>query len=104
MSTKSMLLNAIGGALSAIVFAIAAVTKFSQGAWVALLLIALLAFLAWRIRRHYDGVHHAVALYPLELSGRHDRIVPARLRTPDSDGSPATARRRRTRVPTSSST
>ena len=32
---KSMLINAVGGALSAIVFVIAAVTKFSEGAWVA---------------------------------------------------------------------
>ena len=36
---KSMLLNAVGAALSAVVFVIAAVTKFSHGAWVALLLI-----------------------------------------------------------------
>jgi amino acid transporter len=36
---KSMLLNGVGATLSAVVFVIAALTKFSHGAWVALLLI-----------------------------------------------------------------
>ena len=100
---KSMLLNAVGAVLSAIVFVIAAVTKFSHGAWVALLLIALLVLLAWRIRCHYDSVRHALALYPLEPSAPHHPIVPARLRARQRQ--PHTCRQpRRTRVPTSSST
>jgi amino acid transporter len=76
---KSILLNAIGAVLSAIVFVIAAVTKFSQGAWVALLLIALLVLLAWRIRCHYDSVRRALALYPLDSSGPRDPMLPARV-------------------------
>jgi hypothetical protein len=76
---KSMLLNAVGAALSATVFVIAAVTKFSHGAWVALLLIALLALCAWRIRRHYDSAHRALALYPLDESAPDHPIVPTRL-------------------------
>jgi hypothetical protein len=74
-----MLLNGVGAALSAIVFVIAAVTKFSHGAWVALLLIALLALFAWRIRRHYDSVRRALALYPLDASAPNHPIVPTRL-------------------------
>ena len=81
---KSMLLNAVGATLSAIVFVIAAVTKFSQGAWVALLCIALLVVLSWRIRCHYDRVHQALALYPLDPSAADDPIVPARVRTSDA--------------------
>jgi hypothetical protein len=69
---KSMLTNAVGAALSAIVFVIAAVTKFSQGAWVAIALMGLLALLAWSIRRHYDSVHRALSLYPLDPSTRRD--------------------------------
>jgi amino acid transporter len=65
---KSMLINGVGAALSAIVFVIAAVTKFSQGAWVAIALMVLLVVLCWRIRRHYDTVHRALALYPLDPS------------------------------------
>jgi Amino acid permease len=76
---KSMLLNRVGAGLSAVVFVIAAVTKFSHGAWVALVLIAVLVLLAWRIRLHYDSVHRALALYPLDPFGPHDSLVPARL-------------------------
>lgn len=73
---KSMLLNGTGAGLSAIVFVIAAVTKFSHGAWVALVLIALLALFAWRIRCHYDSVRRALALYPLDDFGSQHPIVP----------------------------
>jgi amino acid transporter len=86
---KSMLLNGVGAALSAIVFVIAAVTKFSHGAWVALLLIALLALFAWRIRRHYDSVHRALALYRVDESGPRPPIVPASRRAADRDAAHA---------------
>ena len=59
---KSLLFNAIGAMLSAVVFLIAAITKFAQGAWLALFAIALFMVLALRIRRHYDLVAEAVAL------------------------------------------
>ena len=101
---KSMLLNGVGAALSAIVFVIAAVTKFSHGAWVALLLIALLALFAWRIRRHYDSVHRALALYPLDASAPNHPIVPTRLqRSARQQPLPSCLEPRMTRVPTSSS-
>jgi hypothetical protein len=72
-----MLLNGVGAALSAVVFVIAAVTKFSHGAWLALLLIALLAVLAWRVRWHYDSVRRALALHPLDPCVPLDRVPPA---------------------------
>jgi amino acid transporter len=73
---KSMILNAIGAVLSAVVFVIAAVTKFTEGAWVALLLIALLALTGSRIRRHYLSVEQALALHPGEQESPHHPIVP----------------------------
>jgi amino acid transporter len=75
---KSLALNTTGATLSAIVFVIAAVTKFSEGAWVALLLMGLLASVAWRIRTHYDAVHRALALRPLDGSSRRQTVVPQR--------------------------
>jgi len=75
---RSMVLNGVGAALSAVVFVIAAVTKFSHGAWVALLLIALLVLLAWRIRRHYDSVRRALVLHPLGPFARDHPIAPTR--------------------------
>jgi amino acid transporter len=85
---KSMLLNGIGAALSAVVFVIAAVTKFSHGAWVALLLITLLVLLAWHIRRHYESVRRALALYPLEPSPGQHPIVPTSPRGNNADPVP----------------
>ncbi|MGV9993527.1 APC family permease [Streptomyces sp. NPDC003374] len=61
---KSLVFNAIGGLLSAIVFVTAGITKFTEGAWVAVLVIGLLVLLALRIRRHYDLCAQALALRP----------------------------------------
>ena len=74
---QSMLLNALGAALSAIVFVIATLTKFQQGAWVALLLVALLVLVTWHIRRHYDSVHDALAVRPLDSAAPRHPIAPA---------------------------
>jgi K+ potassium transporter len=79
---KSMILNAIGAVLSAVVFVIAAVTKFTEGAWVALLLIALLAFTGSRIRRHYLNVEQALALHPGEQESPRHPIVPQPVAAP----------------------
>jgi hypothetical protein len=73
---KGLLINAVGAGFSAIVFLIASVTKFSEGAWVALLVIALLATVAWRIRRNYDAVRRALALHPVDLGTPLRAIVP----------------------------
>jgi amino acid transporter len=81
---KSILLNAVGCVLSAVVFLIAAATKFGEGAWVVLLLITVLSLLAWRTRRHYDSVRHALALRPLEPSVRDHPFVPRNLRAADT--------------------
>ena len=51
---KSLLFNVTGGILSAIVFITAAITKFTEGAWVAVLAVGLHALRALRIRRHCD--------------------------------------------------
>lgn len=78
---RSMFLNALGAVLSALVFVIAAVTKFSQGAWVALLLIALLVLACSRTSRHYGNVHRALALRPGQLISPPHPIVPDHTRT-----------------------
>jgi Amino acid permease len=84
---KSMLINAVGAALSATVFVIAAVTKLTQGAWVAIALMGLLVLLAWRIRRHYDSVRDALSLYPLDPSTPPDPSLLAPPRANDGERS-----------------
>jgi hypothetical protein len=58
---RSLFFNATGGSLSAIVFLIAALTKFTMGSWVALLAIGLIILASLRIRRHYDLVAEAAS-------------------------------------------
>jgi amino acid transporter len=60
----SIAFNSVGCVLSAIVFLIAAITKFAAGAWLALATIAGFTITALLIRRHLDRVADAVALVP----------------------------------------
>ncbi|HWE11306.1 MAG TPA: APC family permease [Solirubrobacteraceae bacterium] len=76
---RSLLFNAIGGCLSAIVFITAAVTKFTEGAWVAVLAVGLFVAVSLRIRRHYDLVAEATMLRPESIE------VPVRDLKPDGD-------------------
>jgi hypothetical protein len=51
-----MLINGIGATATAITVVIVAVSKFSEGAWVTLLLIPAMVALMRGVRRHYDRV------------------------------------------------
>ena len=65
----SIAINAMGCAMSAIVFLIAAVTKFTAGAWVSLLIVITFTGVALLTRRHFDRVAGATAL---SVSGPRD--------------------------------
>ncbi|MEV7776952.1 APC family permease [Kitasatospora sp. NPDC088351] len=80
---KSLFFNATGCLLSAVVFITAGVTKFTEGAWVAVLAVGLFLFVALRIRHHYEQVAEAVALHP------HAVEVPGRTLAPQAGGQPA---------------
>ncbi|WP_241844476.1 APC family permease [Kitasatospora sp. CB01950] len=77
---KSLAFNATGALLSAIVFVTAGVTKFTEGAWFAVLTVGLFILVTTRIRHHYDTVRAAVALHP------HAVEVPSRTVTPPGPG------------------
>jgi hypothetical protein len=55
-ASRKRLLNAVGAAITFIVFLILAATKFREGAWVVALLIPLLFYLFAATHRHYDHV------------------------------------------------
>jgi amino acid transporter len=57
----SIWFNGVGCVLSAIVFLIAGITKFTAGAWVALSIVVGFTAGALLIRRHYQAVSRAVA-------------------------------------------
>jgi hypothetical protein len=70
-------LNGLGAVLSALVLLTAAVTKFTEGAWVVVVGIALLILLWVRIRRHYAVVRTTLALHPLPARTTRRAITPA---------------------------
>ncbi|MFE9884475.1 APC family permease [Streptomyces scopuliridis] len=69
---KSLCFNATGALLSAVVFITAGITKFTEGAWLAILTVALFLLVTTRIRRHYDKVREALRLHPqtIEIPSR----------------------------------
>ncbi|MFJ6773673.1 APC family permease [Kitasatospora sp. NPDC091257] len=77
---KSLAFNATGALLSAVVFVTAGITKFTEGAWFAVLTVGLFILVTTRIRHHYDTVRAAVALHP------HAVEVPSRTITPPGPG------------------
>ena len=79
---KAALTNAVGAALSAIVLAITAITKFAHGAWLVVLLIPLIVGACRKIHAHYQDAHEALippigdrhgerALAPQPLAPQH---------------------------------
>lgn len=79
---KSLLFNGIGAVLSALVLITAGITKFTEGAWVALVAVGLFLFVTTRIRRHYDTVAAALRLQ------RHSIELPRRTIAPRVDVPP----------------
>jgi hypothetical protein len=59
---RNVVLNGVGGLATLFVLLIVAVTKFSNGAWVPLLVIPLIVLLFKGIARHYRGVAAALAV------------------------------------------
>ncbi len=104
---RSLFFNATGGVLSAIVFITAGITKFTAGAWVAVLTVGLFMLVAMRIRHHYDLASKALALQAgaievprhtlapsaAEGAAREHRVVASATPRPDVDGDPSGDRR-----------
>ncbi|MGW1304518.1 APC family permease [Streptomyces sp. NPDC002514] len=86
---KSLLFNALGGLLSAVVFITAGISKFTSGAWVAIIAVGLFLLLTLRIHHHYATVRASLRLRPhaVELPA-HTTVGPA-TDSATSDASPA---------------
>jgi hypothetical protein len=59
---KSRTINMVGFGMTALVLTIVLVTKFEQGAWIALLAMFVLYLIMWSIRAHYDNVAKELAI------------------------------------------
>jgi amino acid transporter len=73
---RALTINAIGAGLSAIVLVITGVTKFTEGAWLVVILVPLLACWFWRIRVHYDAVGRAIELHRIPVNDACRAVIP----------------------------
>ena len=77
--------NLLGAALSALVVLIAAITKFTEGAWVVVVLVPLIVLACGRVHAHYAarprGAHATTRRAATEVGGRRraTRVTPPRL-------------------------
>ncbi len=76
---RSLVFNATGAVMSAIVFVIEGVTKFTEGAWVSIVLISMIIAVALRIHRYYEQAARQLALRSEDARGPAavtERIAP----------------------------
>ena len=80
--------NLLGAVLSAAVVVIAAITKFTEGAWLVVVLVPLIVLVCERIHGHYEMARRA--LTPRAAESSH-RLLPSSVAGPDAP-LPATSR------------
>jgi amino acid transporter len=61
---RRMVVSGVGSAMTFVVLLIVAITKFTSGAWVPLLVIPLIVLLFKSIHRHYSSVEKGLAVTP----------------------------------------
>jgi amino acid transporter len=74
-----MIFNGLGTLVTALVTIIFAVTKFSEGAWIVLVVLPLLMLFFFRIHRHYRELAKNLSLQEIETglrSARHRVLLP----------------------------
>ncbi len=59
---KNMFLNGLGAFATGVTVVVVLVAKFVEGAWITMLLIPLMIFLMYRVKRHYDRVQKEICL------------------------------------------
>ena len=75
-SKRSLIINAIGGAATAITLVILAVSKFKDGAWISILVIPPLVLLFLRTQRYHQNIFSEInENVPLNLDGLVPPIV-----------------------------
>jgi hypothetical protein len=75
-SRRSMLINGVGAVATGVTLVVVAVSKFVEGAWLAVLMVPLLVLTFSRIKRHYHSVaEQVIDEQPLVLSEAQAPIV-----------------------------
>jgi hypothetical protein len=69
---RSLAINGLGAVASAAVVLVAAVAKFTEGAWLVVIVVPLIITMFLRIRSHYDCAEEATR--PRPIGGEHTRV------------------------------
>jgi amino acid transporter len=74
---RNVVLNSVGAVATLVVLLIVAITKFTSGAWVPIIVIPLIVVLFRAIRRHYDSVAASLRVPPdwRPPSRRHGVVI-----------------------------
>jgi amino acid transporter len=74
---RNVVLNAVGAIATLVVLLIVAITKFTSGAWVPLVVIPLIVVLFKAIRSHYDSVARGLSVPPdwVPARRRHGVVI-----------------------------
>ena len=64
---RGMAINAAGAAATGIVLAIVAISKFTVGAWLPIVVIPAIIFLLLAVKRHYDRVSKTLEVEPADV-------------------------------------
>jgi hypothetical protein len=75
-ATTSMMVNGLGATATAMTTAVVLVAKFTEGAWITLLLIPALMLLMRSVKRHYDRVERQIGTTrPIDASDLRPPLV-----------------------------
>ena len=75
---RGVVINGVGASATFVVMLIVAVTKFTKGAWVPIVVVPVVISLFKAVKRHYDGVGAGLRIEPADLPpepARHTFVV-----------------------------
>jgi amino acid transporter len=75
-AVRGMLINGLGALATGLTVIVIVIAKFTEGAWVVVLLLPALLMFMLHVRRHYDRVAKEVALKPGSVLDTHDLKPP----------------------------
>jgi amino acid transporter len=75
-AARSLIVNGVGGTATAVTAGVVLVAKFTEGAWITLLLIPSLMLLMWSVKRHYNRVQQEIGKEgPIDAGDLHPPLV-----------------------------
>ena len=75
-AVRGMLINGLGGLATGLTVIVIVIAKFTEGAWVVVLLLPALLTFMLHVRRHYERVAEEVAVKPGSVLDTHDLKPP----------------------------